>query len=57
MEAAHCLKIQFESEQSCNWLHDNRMVVVGDKSKLVVVGTKELRTRKLGDRRLEVVVD
>ena len=50
-------KIQFESEQSCNWLHDNRMVVAGGKSKLIVVGTKELRTRKLGDRKLEVMVD
>ena len=50
-------KIQYEAEQSCSWLQDNRMVVAGDKTKLVVIGTKELRSRKLGDRKLEVEVD
>ena len=50
-------KIRNEAEQFCSWLQDNRMVVAGDKTKLVVIGTKELRSRKLGDRKLEVEVD
>ena len=50
-------KIQSEAEHSADWLRDNRMVVAGEKSKLVVLGTKELRAKKLADRKLEIVVD
>ena len=50
------VKIQHEAEQSCNWLKDNRMVVAGEKSKLVIIGTKELRSRKLGEQILEISV-
>ena len=50
-------RIQHEAEQSCNWLKDNRMVVAGEKSKLLVIGTKELRSRRLGERVLEILVD
>ena len=50
-------KIQVEADLSCDWLQDNRMVVAGDKSKLVVIGTKELRGKKLGDRKLVISVD
>ena len=50
-------KIQIEADNSCDWLTDNRMCVAGDKSKLVIVGTKELKRRKLGDNALKIVVD
>ena len=42
-------KIQHEADLSCSWLKDNRMVVAGDKSKLLIIGTKEMKNRKLGD--------
>ena len=50
-------KIQSEAEHSADWLRHNRMVVAGEKSKLVVLGTKELRAKKLADIKLEIVVD
>ena len=50
-------KIQKEAENSCDWLTDNIMCVAKDKSKLVILGTRELRKRKLGDSTLKIVVD
>ena len=41
--------IQREVINSVSWLQDNRLCVAGDKSKLLVIGTKELRSSKLGD--------
>ena len=49
--------LQTEADNSCAWLKDNKMIVAGDKTKLLVVGTRELRNRKLGDRTISVVVD
>ena len=40
-------KLQVEVQESVNWLKDNRMCVAGDKSKLLIVGTRELRTCRL----------
>ena len=40
-------KIQIEAVNSANWLEDNRMCVAGDKSKLLVMGTRQLRSMKL----------
>ena len=50
-------KIQHEANLSCNWLKDNRMCVAGDKSKLLILGTKELKRSKLGDQVHSIVVD
>jgi len=36
-------KIQKEADISCSWLKDNRMCVAGDKSKLLIIGTEELK--------------
>ena len=38
-------KIQHEANLSCSWLKDNRMCVAGEKSKLMIIGTKELRKK------------
>ena len=42
-------KLQHEANLSCDWLKDNKMVVAGDKSKMLIVGTKEMRRNKLGE--------
>ena len=42
---------------SCDWLKDNRMVVVGDKSKMIIVGTKERRRIKLDEAEHSIVMD
>ena len=41
------VKLQYEVQKSVNWLKDNRMCVAGDKSKLFILGTRELRATKL----------
>ena len=50
-------KIQHEADLSCSWLRDNRMSVAGEKSKLLIVGTNELRKRKIGDQIHSIQVD
>ena len=50
-------KIQQEADLSCSWLKDNRMCVAGDKSKLLIVGTSELRKSKLGEEDRSILVD
>ena len=40
-------KLQLEVQETVNWLKDNRMCVAGDKSKLLIVGTRELRASRL----------
>ena len=50
-------KLQHEANLSCDWLKDNRMVVAGDKSKMLIVGTKEMRRIKLGETVQSIVVD
>ena len=50
-------KIQKEADLSCSWLQDNRMVVAGEKSKLLIIGTKELKRRRLGDNLHSIQVD
>ena len=49
-------KIQHEADCSANWLADNWMCVSGDKSKLLIMGTKKLRASKLGEP-FKMVVD
>ena len=40
-------KIQNNADCSESWLRDNRMCVAGEKSKLLVIGTRNLRSSKL----------
>ena len=40
-------KIQKEADLSVNWLKDNRMCVAGDKSKLLISGTRQLKDKKV----------
>ena len=49
-------KIQYEADCSANWLADNRMCVAGEKTKLLIVGTKRLRSSKLVSP-IEITVD
>ena len=52
-------KIQREAILSTAWVKDNRLVCSGSKTKLLVVGTKELRKSKLTstNRKFEIEVD
>ena len=49
--------IQQESENSADWLSDNRLCVAGDKTKLLVIGTRQLRNQKLNDTEMKITVD
>ena len=40
-------KIQHEANLSTQWVHDNKLVCSGSKTKLLVIGTKEMRKSKL----------
>ena len=40
-------KIQHKANKSTSWVHDNKLVCSGAKTKLLVIGTKELRKSKL----------
>ena len=48
--------IQQEAKNSADWLTDNRLCVAGDKSKLMVIGTRKLRTQKLHEE-MQIEVD
>ena len=49
-------KIQLQADHSTGWLRDNRMCVAGEKSKLLIIGTKKLRDMKL-TQNIEILVD
>ena len=49
-------KMQKEADLSCDWLKDNRMCVAGQKSKFMIIGTREMRRRKC-DGGLSIWVD
>ena len=40
-------KIQLEANKSTSWVKDNKLVCSGSKTKLLIIGTKELRMSKL----------
>ena len=40
-------KIQFEADRSTDWVQDNRMVCSGPKTKLLIMGTSQLRNKLL----------
>ena len=42
-------KIQREADRSTSWVEDNKMACAGDKTKLLVIGTKQLRTSRLNE--------
>ena len=48
--------IEKEAGNSASWLQDNRLCVDGEKSKLLVVGTKRLRDLKI-ENEMRIVVD
>ena len=48
--------IEQEAGNSAQWLSDNRLCVAGDKSKLLVVGTQQLRASKVMPE-MKIVVD
>ena len=52
-------KIQREANLSTEWVKDNKLVCSGSKTKLLVVGTRELRKCKLVnyDKTIEIEVD
>jgi hypothetical protein len=41
--------IQQEADNSARWLTDNKLCVAGDKSKLLVIGTRQMRSQKLNE--------
>ena len=49
-------KLHREVNNSVNWLKDNRLCVAGDKSKLLIVGTEQLKRTRLNSK-LAIVVD
>ena len=52
-------KIQREADLSTSWVSDNKLVCSGTKTKLLIVGTKELRRSKLTNKdiSIEITVD
>ena len=50
-------KIQAEADLSVDWVNDNRLVCSGDKTKLLVIGTRELRRSKLESLDMKISVN
>ena len=50
-------KIQTEAGNSAQWLKDNRLVVAGEKSKLLIIGTGEMKAVKNLTGDMKIVVD
>ena len=40
-------KIQREASRATDWVSDNKMVCAGDKTKLLIIGTPQLKKNKL----------
>ena len=40
-------KIEYEASNSAQWLKDNRLCVAGEKSKMLIVGTRNMRNSKV----------
>ena len=51
-------KIQREADRSTDWVEDNRMACAGDKTKLLIIGTRQLRALRLDEHeeKLKVTV-
>ena len=50
-------KIQREATRSTDWVADNRMVCSGDKTKLLIIGTSQLKKSKLPDTNVKVQIE
>ena len=50
-------KIQREADLSTSWVRDNKMVCSGSKTKLLIVGTKELRRTKLTNQDITIKIN
>ena len=50
-------KIQREANRSTEWVKDNRMVCSGDKTKLLVIGTSQLRKSRLIDKDIIIKIN
>jgi hypothetical protein len=50
-------KIQREANLSTSWVSDNKLVCSGSKTKLLIVGTKELRRSKLTNRDIQIQIN
>ena len=49
-------KLQKQADSSVQWIQDNKMLCSGDKTKLLVIGTRGLKQAQLEDRVLKVRV-
>ena len=50
-------KIQREATRSTDWVPDNRMVWSGDTTKLLIIGTSQLKKTKLPDTNEKVQIE
>ena len=50
-------KLQIQANKSTEWVRDNNMVCAGEKTKLLVISTKELRQNKLTPNNKEIKVN
>ena len=50
-------KIQMEADLSTAWVQDNRLVCSGNKTKLLVIGTRELRKSRLEKHNLKISIN
>ena len=50
-------KIQREAIRSTDWVGDNRMVCSGDKTKLLIIGTSQLKKSKLPNTNTKVQIE
>ena len=50
-------KIQKEAQRSTEWAADNRMVCSGEKTKLLIIGTSQLRKSKLVDKDIKISIE
>ena len=50
-------KIQMDANKSTSWVKDNKLVCSGSKTKLLVIGTKELRNSKLISQEKVIKID
>ena len=49
--------IQHEANLSTDWVHDNKLVCSGSKTKLLVIGTREMRQSKLVSTNTKIVIN
>ena len=50
------MKLQKQADSSVQWIQDNKILCSGDKTKLLIVGTKGLKKSRLENRKLKVKV-